>query len=63
VYGIRKELSVTVSDVMFRRLGFTSHSPKEVVPVVADVMAAELKWSSSTTESNIQQALSHLNTN
>eukprot|EP01022_Parablepharisma_sp_SALTPOND_P026708 TRINITY_DN64682_c1_g1_i1.p1 TRINITY_DN64682_c1_g1~~TRINITY_DN64682_c1_g1_i1.p1 ORF type:complete len:710 (-),score=54.76 TRINITY_DN64682_c1_g1_i1:5774-7810(-) len=56
VYAIKKELAVHVKDVVFRRLGvgFTDKAlAQEVIPLVANVMATELNWSSKQKEEEI----------
>lgn len=63
LYGIRTEFSMKISDVVFRRLGISflnQQKAKEVVAVVADVMAQELKWAQSTKENNIKETLTHI---
>lgn len=49
IFAIRKELAVSVKDVVFRRLGigFTnSKIAEELIPIVASIMAKELRWNS-----------------
>jgi glycerol-3-phosphate dehydrogenase len=54
VYSVRKELAVTLEDVIARRLGIQFYSWRDAIhaaPVVATSMAEELHWSSDQAKS------------
>jgi len=59
VYAIKKEMAVSLSDVLFRRtgLGTLGNPGEEVIEKVADVMAGELKWKKAQKNKEIEQAL------
>jgi len=56
VYTVRNEMAVTPRDVLARRIRFEItdwEATLQVLPVVAELMAAELSWSNETTETQI----------
>jgi glycerol-3-phosphate dehydrogenase len=55
-YAIHREMSIRLSDVLFRRTGLcTLGNPGgRVIEMVADAMARELKWSKSRKRNEIE---------
>lgn len=58
-YTIHREMSIRLSDVLFRRTGLcTLGNPGDrIIEAVADVMARELKWSKSRRRNEIENVL------
>jgi glycerol-3-phosphate dehydrogenase len=56
-HGVREELALRLSDVVFRRteLGSAGHPGAEVLKVCATVMAAELGWDGARTRREVQE--------
>ena len=57
IYAIRCELATNMRDVIFRRLGIgfvNQKAVKEFIPIVADIMANELKWSEEKKNQEIE---------
>jgi glycerol-3-phosphate dehydrogenase len=64
VYCIRKELAVNIEDVLARRLGLQFYSWREAIhaaPLVGELMAQELRWSSDQTKSAIATYVDKMN--
>jgi glycerol-3-phosphate dehydrogenase len=57
IYAVRQQMACTVSDVMLRRIGcaFNADAGLQSVKRVAQCMGAELGWSPSKIETEIQQ--------
>jgi glycerol-3-phosphate dehydrogenase len=60
LYGIRKEMAQTLSDVVFRRtdLGTAERPPADVLQTCANVMGAELGWDDQRKRQEINAVLS-----
>ena len=58
-HAVRKEMAVSLSDVLFRRTGLcTLGNPgDDVIEEVADVMAKELKWKKHVKQREVEKAL------
>jgi len=64
VYAVRKEMAATIEDVLARRLGLQLYSWRaaiEAAPVVASLMAAELRWSDATAKAAITGYVEKIN--
>lgn len=64
VYCVRNELAATLEDVIARRLGIQFYSWKEAIhaaPIVAELMAEELHWSSDQAKSAIATYVNKVN--
>eukprot|EP00053_Salpingoeca_punica_P011770 m.104962 g.104962 ORF g.104962 m.104962 type:complete len:596 (+) comp15772_c0_seq1:27-1814(+) len=64
-YAVRYEYATSITDVFARRvrLAFLDcRAAKAAIPRIADLMAAELHWSSGTRKAEVQSALSFLRT-
>jgi glycerol-3-phosphate dehydrogenase len=57
LHGVRMEMAQKLSDVIFRRteLGTAGHPGNQAVRACADVMSAELGWSPSRTQQELQE--------
>jgi len=64
IYAVRKEMAVTLSDVVFRRTGIgTLGNPgTQVLERIVDVMAHELKWNRAKKNSEMETALKNFET-
>ena len=63
-YCARKEMAVTIEDVLFRRLGVQLYSWRSAIsaaPVTASILAGELGWSAEATQLETQQYISKIN--
>jgi glycerol-3-phosphate dehydrogenase len=64
VYAVRREMAVTIEDVLARRIGlqwFSWRSAVEAAPVAARLMQPELGWADAQTETFIQQYTNQVN--
>lgn len=60
----RKEMAITVEDVLFRRLGIQLYSWRSAIhaaPVVVSVLARELGWSAEEARASTQQYVAKIN--
>ncbi|MBN1634953.1 MAG: hypothetical protein JW920_00470, partial [Deltaproteobacteria bacterium] len=64
IYAVRKEMAVTLSDVVFRRTGIgTLGNPgTQVLERIVDVMAHELKWNRAKKNTEMEMALKNFET-
>lgn len=64
VYAVRREMAVTIEDVLARRIGlqwFSWRSAVQAAPVAARLMQRELGWADAETETFIQQYTNQIN--
>jgi len=64
VYAVRREMAVTIEDVLARRIGlqwFSWRSAVQAAPVAARLMQRELGWSDAATLASIQQYTNRIN--
>ena len=64
VYAVRREMAVTIEDVLARRIGlqwFSWRSAVQAAPVAARLMQRELQWADAQTETFIQQYTDRVN--
>jgi glycerol-3-phosphate dehydrogenase len=64
VYAVRREMAVTIEDVLARRIGlqwFSWRSAVQAAPVAARLMQRELGWAEAATEIFIQQYTNQVN--
>ncbi|MBW2647966.1 MAG: glycerol-3-phosphate dehydrogenase/oxidase [Deltaproteobacteria bacterium] len=61
LYSIRKEMALSLSDIIFRRtvLGTAECPSKKIIDCVADITAKELNWSSANKLKQIKDVYKH----
>ena len=59
LYAVKKEMAVSIKDVIDRRLGIqftTAKEADEIISVIGDMMEGELNWSKNKKQEEIEQA-------
>jgi glycerol-3-phosphate dehydrogenase len=64
VYAVRKEMAMTIDDVLDRRIGLLAYSWRlavDAAPITGEILARELSWSVTQTDSAVQEYIGKIN--